>query len=181
MTGTLQRMSSRTRFKPIVSKFDQIAPAGAVEDPVVRVVEAIVLPAALVGVVLIWQPLRAAGGPAPRGGPDAGPGPGGAGGGGRPPGRGGRGGPAAGGGAPQGGPPGGVSATSQGTDLRHFAIAFRDCKSPKFSIESVRLVSEREEKLKDPSGQQWAGLAEIYRATLATKTPEMIRIPLRAL
>ena len=60
MTGTLQRMSSRTRFKPIVSKFDQIAPAGAVEDPVVRVVEAIVLPAALVGVVLIWQPLRAA-------------------------------------------------------------------------------------------------------------------------
>src|SRR5437762_11436110 len=60
MTGILQWMSSRTRFKPIVSKFDQIAPAGAVEDPVVRVVEAIVLPAALVGVVLIWQPLRAA-------------------------------------------------------------------------------------------------------------------------
>jgi hypothetical protein len=42
-------------------------------------------------------------------------------------------------------------------------------------------VSEKEEKLKDPSGQQWAGLTEIYRATLAAKTPESIRIPVREL
>ncbi|HXJ72594.1 MAG TPA: hypothetical protein VNM37_07065, partial [Candidatus Dormibacteraeota bacterium] len=53
-------MSSRTRFRLIVSKFDQIAPAGAVEDRVAPVAEAIVLPAALVGVVLIWQPVPAA-------------------------------------------------------------------------------------------------------------------------
>jgi arylsulfatase A-like enzyme len=66
-------------------------------------------------------------------------------------------------------------------DLRHFSIAFRECNSAKFSIESVRLVSEREERLKEPSGQQWAGLAEIYRATLAAKTPETIRIPVREL
>jgi len=105
-------------------------------------------------------------GPGPGGGP-AGPGPGG---GGRGPGGGG------------GTPPGGSSGTSQGSgDLRHFLLAFRDCKSAKFSIESVRFVSEKEEKLKDPSGQQWAGLAEIYRATLAAKTPETIRIPLREL
>lgn len=79
---------------------------------------------------------------------------------------------------PGGGPPG----ASQGAgDLRHFFIAFRECNSAKFSIDSVRLVSEREERLKEPSGQQWAGLAEIYRATLAAKTPETIRIPVREL
>jgi hypothetical protein len=88
-----------------------------------------------------------------------------------------------GGGAPPGGPgPGGSAQANQGSgDLRHFTLSFRDCKSARFSIESVRLVSEREEKLKDASGQQWAGLAEIYRATLAAKTPEVIRIPLREL
>src|SRR5262249_13951731 len=78
--------------------------------------------------------------------------------------------------------PGGAPGSGQGaSDLRHFILTFRDCQSAKFSIESVRFVSDREEKLKDPSGQQWAGLAEIYRATLAAKTPESIRIPLRQL
>ena len=65
--------------------------------------------------------------------------------------------------------------------LRHFSIAFHECRSAKFSIESVRLVSEREEKLKEPSGQQWAGLAEIFHAALAAKTPEIIKIPIREL
>jgi arylsulfatase A-like enzyme len=78
--------------------------------------------------------------------------------------------------------PGGAPGSGQGSgDLRHFILTFRDGQSAKFSIESVRFVSEREEKLKDASGQQWAGLAEIYRATLAAKTPESIRIPLREL
>ena len=45
----------------------------------------------------------------------------------------------------------------------------------------MRLLSEKEEKLAEPSGQQWAGLAEIFRATLAAKTSESIRIPLREL
>ena len=60
-------------------------------------------------------------------------------------------------------------------------LTFSDCKSAKFSIESVRLVSEKEEKLSEASGQQWAGLAEIFRATLAAKTTESIRVPLREL
>jgi arylsulfatase A-like enzyme len=60
-------------------------------------------------------------------------------------------------------------------------LAFRECKSGKVSIESVRFVSEREEKLKDPSGQQWAGLADIFHAALVAKTPESIRIPVREL
>ncbi|MBI3413705.1 MAG: sulfatase [Verrucomicrobia bacterium] len=79
---------------------------------------------------------------------------------------------------PERNPPG----TNQNTGgLRHFSMAFHECKSAKFSIESVRFVSEKEEKLKEPSGQQWAGLAEIFHATLAAKTSESIRIPLRAL
>ncbi|MCI0539997.1 MAG: sulfatase-like hydrolase/transferase, partial [Verrucomicrobiales bacterium] len=111
------------------------------------------------------------GGPGGRGG---GPGPGGPGG----PGGAGPGGPGARGG-PGGGPPPGPGPSSG--DLRHFFITFRECQSPKFSIESIRFMSEREEKLKEESGQQWAGLAEIYRETLAAKTPEIIRIPLREL
>jgi arylsulfatase A-like enzyme len=112
------------------------------------------------------------GGPGRRGGPGAGPvdgdrrgGPGGPGGGGR-----------------GGGPGGGSGGSSQrSADLRHFVLSFRECKSAKFSIESVRLVSEKEEKLSEASGQQWAGLAEIFRATLAAKTTESIRVPLREL
>lgn len=77
-----------------------------------------------------------------------------------------------------GSPPG--KGPSKG-DLRHFLLAFRECQSAKFSIESVRFVTEKEEKLKEASGQQWAGLAEIFHATLAAKTAESIRIPLRQL
>jgi arylsulfatase A-like enzyme len=79
---------------------------------------------------------------------------------------------------PPGGPPGNAERIA---DLRQFSLAFRECQSGKVSIESVRFVSEREEKLKDPSGQQWAGLAEIYHASLAAKSPESIRIPVREL
>ena len=78
-------------------------------------------------------------------------------------------------------PPGAPSNPGRSGDLRHFTLSFRDATSGKFAIESVRIISEKEEKLKDPSGQQWAGLAEIYHASLAAKTPESIRIPLRAL
>ncbi|GEM_PF-609958 len=80
-----------------------------------------------------------------------------------------------------GGGRGGPGTGQTGNQLRHLFMTFREGKSAKFSIESVRFVSEKEEKLKDPSGQQWAGLAEIYHATLAAKTPESIKIPLRDL
>jgi len=82
-------------------------------------------------------------------------------------------------GPPPGGPPPG--GTDRSADLRQFALAFREGQSGKVSIESVRFVSEREEKLKDESGQQWAGLADIYHASLAAKAPESIRIPVREL
>src|ERR1051325_3847172 len=54
---------------------------------------------------------------------------------------------------------GGGQAGASG-DLRHFTLAFREAQTGKFSIDSVRFVSEREEGLKEASGQQWAGLAE---------------------
>ena len=67
-------------------------------------------------------------------------------------------------------------------DLRHFSLTFRECANgANFSIESVRFISEKEEKLTEPSGQQWTGLSEIFRETLATKSSETIQFPLRAL
>ena len=67
-------------------------------------------------------------------------------------------------------------------DLRHFSLTFRDCADgANFSIESVRFISEKEEKLKESSGQQWTGLSDIYRETLAAKTSETMQFPLRAL
>ena len=115
-------------------------------------------------------------GPGGPGAPDRRGGPGGA------PGDGGRrGGPGGPGGGPGGTPQGGGGSGQRSSDLRHFVLTFRDCKSAKFAIESVRLVSEKEEKLSEASGQQWAGLAEIFHATLAAKTTESIRVPLREL
>jgi len=66
-------------------------------------------------------------------------------------------------------------------DLRNFFLTFRDCDDASISISSIRFISEKEERLNEPSGQQWAGLAEIYRETLATKTSETIRLSLRGL
>lgn len=126
-----------------------------------------------------------AGGPGGRGGPPGPDGPDGPGGPDRGRGGGPGGGPPPGAGPPPGGPPpgfGGPPGAGQGgSDLRQFLLAFRECQSGKVSIESVRFVSEREEKLKDPSGQQWAGLADIFHAALVAKTPESIRIPVREL
>jgi arylsulfatase A-like enzyme len=88
------------------------------------------------------------------------------------------------GGPPRGGPPppGGRRGRADSSgDLRNFFLTFRDGPGARFSIESVRLISEKEDKLNEPSGRQWAGLAEIYRETLAAKTSEKLRIPLRKL
>src|SRR5204863_4431300 len=82
------------------------------------------------------------------------------------------------GGAP---PPAAGAAALPARDLRHFALAFREGNSAKIAIESVRIISEQQETSNQPSGQRWAGLGEIYHATLAAKTPESIRIPLREL
>lgn len=66
-------------------------------------------------------------------------------------------------------------------DLRNVFLGFRDCQDASVAISSVRFVTEAEEKLNDASGQQWVGLAEIYRETLAAKTSETINLSLRQL
>lgn len=66
-------------------------------------------------------------------------------------------------------------------DLRHFYLSFRDSANASFSIDSIRFVSEKEDGLNKTSGQQWSGLAEIYKETLAAKSSETFRIPLREL
>jgi arylsulfatase A-like enzyme len=73
------------------------------------------------------------------------------------------------------------STTDATGDLRHFFLAFRDCANGSVSIDSIRFVSEKEEKLNEPSGRQWAGLSDIFRETLAAKTSEVFRFPLRSL
>jgi arylsulfatase A-like enzyme len=45
----------------------------------------------------------------------------------------------------------------------------------------VDTTDSQDKKPKEPSGQRWGALGDIYRATLAAKTPESIRIPLREL
>ena len=42
-------------------------------------------------------------------------------------------------------------------------------------------VSQKEEGLNNPSGRQWAGLAEIYKESLVAKSSEIFRIPIREL
>ena len=66
-------------------------------------------------------------------------------------------------------------------DLRNFFLSFRGSNDGSFSIDSIRFVSEKEEGLNTPSGQQWAGLKGIFKETLATKSTEVLRIPLREL
>ncbi len=66
-------------------------------------------------------------------------------------------------------------------ELLHFILTFRECDQADFTIESIRLVTTQEEKLKTPSGQQWVGLSEIYHETLAGKASETFDFRLRAL
>ena len=66
-------------------------------------------------------------------------------------------------------------------DLRNIFLNFRDCQDANVTISSVRFVTEAEEKLNEASGQQWVGLAEIYRETLAAKSSESITLSLRKL
>jgi arylsulfatase A-like enzyme len=66
-------------------------------------------------------------------------------------------------------------------DLRHFYLSFRDAQSGRFSIDSIRFVSQKEDDLNKPSGRQWAGLNAVFKETLAAKSSETFQIPLREL
>ena len=61
--------------------------------------------------------------------------------------------------------------------LRHVMIRPTDRAGATFAIESVRVVL-REDYLKGiPSGVSWQGLSEVYRETLVSRSPEIMRFP----
>jgi arylsulfatase A-like enzyme len=63
-------------------------------------------------------------------------------------------------------------------DRRHVLVRPTDRAGARFEIESVRVVSRREELTGIPSGMGWQGLGEIYKETLVARAPETIRVDL---
>ena len=60
--------------------------------------------------------------------------------------------------------------------LNHVFLRPTDVPDADFEIESMRIVSRREHLARIPSGLGWQGLAEIYRETLVTRSPETIDV-----
>jgi arylsulfatase A-like enzyme len=60
--------------------------------------------------------------------------------------------------------------------VRHVLIRPSDATGATFEIESVRIVSRREHLAGMTSGVGWQGLAEIYRETLVTRSPETMKM-----
>lgn len=65
-----------------------------------------------------------------------------------------------------------------GSRVRHLLIRPSDEPGAEFEIESVRLVFEREHLAGVPSGVGWHGLRDVFRETLVTRAPEVVRFPL---
>lgn len=64
-----------------------------------------------------------------------------------------------------------------GTRIRHLLIRPTDVAGAEFAIESVRLVFRREHLAGTKSGVSWQGLRDVFRETLVTRTPEIVRFP----
>ena len=60
------------------------------------------------------------------------------------------------------------------TSFRHLLIRPTDVAGATFEIESVRLIYRKEYLSSIPSGIAWQGLKEIYRESLAARSPETI-------
>ncbi|MDA2926007.1 sulfatase [Acidobacteria bacterium AH-259-G07] len=65
------------------------------------------------------------------------------------------------------------------SDLHYLLVRPTDASGAAFEIESIRLVSRKEHLARIPSGLSWQGLAEIYRETLVSRSPESIRMELQ--
>jgi len=65
------------------------------------------------------------------------------------------------------------SLTSPG--LRHVLLTPTDAPGATFEIESLRLIFRWEHLAQVPSGVSWQGLAESYRETIVSRSPETIR------
>jgi arylsulfatase A-like enzyme len=61
-----------------------------------------------------------------------------------------------------------------GTSMRHLLVRPTDASGATFEIESVRIIYRKEHLSSIPSGIAWQGLKEIYRESLAARSPETI-------
>ena len=64
-----------------------------------------------------------------------------------------------------------------GNRIRHLLIRPTDVAGADFAIESVRLVFRREQLASVKSGLSWQGLRDVFRETLVTRSPEVVRFP----
>jgi arylsulfatase A-like enzyme len=71
------------------------------------------------------------------------------------------------------------SALTANADARHVFVRPTDVAGATFEIESLRVVSRREHLAGVPSGVGWHGLSEIYRETIVSRAPEVLRVPVR--
>lgn len=69
--------------------------------------------------------------------------------------------------------------TTDSVETRHILIRPTDVAGAEFEIESVRLVLRRDHLAAVPAGVSWQGLGEIYRETLVSRAPEVVRVPVR--
>jgi arylsulfatase A-like enzyme len=64
------------------------------------------------------------------------------------------------------------------SETRHLILRPSDIEGADFAIESVRVISRREHLAAIPSGIGWHGLEKVFRETLVSRAPEVIRTPL---
>ncbi len=62
---------------------------------------------------------------------------------------------------------------------RHLLIRPTDAEGASFEIESVRMVSRRENLSSIRGGLSWEGLGEVYRETLVARAPDTLRFDVR--
>ncbi len=65
-----------------------------------------------------------------------------------------------------------------GTGLRHLMLRPTDAAGATFEIESVRLIYRKEYLASIPSGVTWQGLKEVYRESIAARSPESLALTL---
>lgn len=63
-------------------------------------------------------------------------------------------------------------------EVGHILIRPTDAADARFEIESLRLVSRKEQLANVPSGIGWHGLSEVYFETIVSRSPEKISFPL---
>lgn len=69
--------------------------------------------------------------------------------------------------------------TTDSIETRHILLRPTDAPGATFAIQSVRLVLRRDHLAAVPAGVSWQGLNEIFRETLVSRAPEVVRLPVR--